>query len=326
MAQLPSGTVTFLFSDIEASTPLWEQHPEAMKAALARHDAIVRSGIDGSRGVLLKNAGDGVLAVFATAADAVVAAVEVQRMLRKEPWGATGPLLVRIGVHTGEAEERGGNYFGPVVNRAARLMALAHGGQIVVSRATEAVLRDGLPDEVNLVDLGDHRLTGFTRGERVFQVTHADLRREFPGLRSADEIRGNLPSEVTSFIGRHEVSSRVAATLEQARVVTLTGVGGVGKTRLALHVARNELVAGRYVDGCWWCELAPVREPDAVPEAVATALGVEPRQDVSATESLLEFLRTKKALLVLDNCEHLLQPVSTMVSLIGQRCRGVEVL
>src|SRR5262249_52248775 len=123
-----------------------------------------------------------------------------------------------------------------------------------------------------------------------------------------------------------EVSSRVAATLEQARVVTLTGVGGVGKTRLALHVARNELVAGRYADGCWWCELAPVREPDAVPEAVAMALGVEPRQEVSATESLLDFLRAKTALLVLDNCEHLLQPVGTMVSLIGQRCPGVEVL
>jgi predicted ATPase/class 3 adenylate cyclase len=326
VVQLPSGTVTFLFSDIEGSTQLWERHPDAMKNALSRHDAILRSAIDEHGGVLLKTAGDGALAVFATAVDAISAAVATQQLLCREPWEATGPLLVRIGVHTGEAEERGGDYFGPAVNRAARLMALAHGGQVVLSRATEAVLRDGLPEEIDLLDLGEYHLVGMARAERVFQVAHTDLRRDFPGLRSVDRTPGNLPSEVTSFIGRDQVSERVAMTLDQARVVTLTGVGGVGKTRLAFHVAGMDAVAARYRDGCWCCELAPVREPDAVPEAIATALGVEPRQGVTATESLLDFLRSKSLLLVLDNCEHLLQPVGDVVSQIEQLCPRVEIL
>ena len=327
MAQLPSGTVTFLFTDLESSSRLWEEHPEAMRVALARHDAILAAAVGECGGHVLKTTGDGVLAVFRTALDGTRAALGAQLALGREPWGATGPLLVRMALHTGEAEERGGDYFGPAVNRAARLMAIAHGGQVVVSRATEAVVRDGLPEPMDLLDLGEHRLSDLSRPEQAFQVVHPDLCREFPPLRSLDRVPGgNLPVQVTSFVGREQESQRVAATLGQARVVTLTGVGGVGKTRLALHVAGTASVSARYRDGCWLCELAAVRDPEAVPDAVVTAMGVEPRPGITVTEALLEFMRAKELLLVLDNCEHLLQPVSQLVSRIEQTCPGVEVL
>jgi predicted ATPase/class 3 adenylate cyclase len=325
MAELPTGTVTFLFSDLEGSTRLWEEHPEAMKGALARHDQILRDAVEGHGGRVVKSTGDGLHAVFGRPEDAVAAAVEAQLGLEAERWFKTGPLRVRIGLHTGTAEARAGDYFGPVLNRAARLAASAHGGQVVVSEATVGVVRDALPVGVALEDLGELQLRDLTRPERVFQVVHPDLPREFPPLRSLEAMPGNLPAQVTSFVGRDQDAKRVAATLEQARVVTLTGVGGVGKTRLALHVAATA-VSARYRDGCWLCELGGVRDPEAVPDALVAALGVEPRQGVTVTDALLEYLRTKELLVVLDNCEHLVQPVGELVSRIEQSCAKVQIV
>src|SRR4029077_12100398 len=211
------------------------------------------------------------------------------------------PLRVRTGVHTCEAEHRDGDYYGSEVNRAARLMGVAHGGQIVISLATSTLVRDA---SVELVDLGEHRLRDLTNAERIFQVSASRLAQEFPPLRSLDAFPGNLPVPVSSFIGREVEIARVEKALHESRVVTLTGVGGVGKTRLALQVAAE--VIGRFPDGAWLCELAPVSDPGAIWDTLASTLRVAPLPGRSTDESVLEFLAMKRLLLVLDNCEHLL--------------------
>src|SRR5262249_14441433 len=221
-------TVTFLFTDLEGSTRLWEEHPGEMQAALARHDELLRDAIESHDGHVVKMTGDGAHAVFVSAHDAIAAAAEAQRSLVAESWDETGPLRVRMGVHTGHAEQREGDYFGPALNRAARLMSVAHGGQIVVSQATADLARDALRADVALVDLGEHRLRDLSRPERVFQVNAAGLRREFAALASLDAFPGNLPLQVSSFVGRDRDLARVIEALQDARVVTLTGVGGVG--------------------------------------------------------------------------------------------------
>jgi predicted ATPase/class 3 adenylate cyclase/tetratricopeptide (TPR) repeat protein len=326
MAKLPTGTVTFLFTDLEVSTRLWDQEPDAMRAALVRHDAILRDAVALHGGQVVKGRGDGVHAVFATADGAIGAAIDAQAAMGAESWAVSEPLRVRIGIHSGAAELRGGDYFGSAVNRAARLEAVANGGQIVCSQATADLVRDSLPASVEVVDLGEHTLRDLTRPEQIFMVVHPGLRREFPPLRSIGRVPGNLPVQVTSFLGREADSARIGAVMDQARVVTLTGVGGVGKTRLALHVAEQASASLRYPDGCWLCELAPVRDPELVPDAVIGALGAQPRPGVPVSESLLEYLRTRELLLVLDNCEHLLQPVVQLVSRMEQACPGVRIL
>jgi len=320
-AALPSGTVTFLFTDLEGSTRLWEEHPEAMKPALARHDAILRDGVTAHDGRVVKTTGDGLHAVFATARDALDAGVAMQRALAAEPWAETGPLRVRMGIHTCEAEYRDGDYYGSEVNRAARLMSVAHGGQVVVSSATAGLVRDG---SVELVDLGEHRLRDLTTSERVFQVSAPALVAEFPPLRSLDAMPGNLPRQVTSFVGREAELASVAELVRDAPMVTLTGVGGVGKTRLALQVAAE--VAGRFPDGAWLVELAAVADPDAVVDAVAASLRVQPFPGRTLEDSVLEYLATKRLLLVLDNCEHLLDAVAALVDAISRQCPQVTVL
>jgi class 3 adenylate cyclase len=259
----PTGTVTFLFTDLEGSTRLWEEHPEAMKAALARHDSILREAVEAHGGHVVKTRGDGLHAAFATAQDAVMAAVDGQGRLGAEVWPVTGPLRVRIGVHSGAAESREGDYFGPVLNRAARIMSLAHGGQIVVSHATEELVGDGLASGVEVLDLGEHRLRDLERPERVFQVTAPGLTCEFPPLRSRDHFPGALPEVLTSFVGRERELDAVLEALRQSRILTVIGVGGVGKTRLALQAAREALPA--YQAGAWFCELAAVTDGRAVP-------------------------------------------------------------
>jgi predicted ATPase/class 3 adenylate cyclase/tetratricopeptide (TPR) repeat protein len=326
MAKLPTGTVTFLFTDLEVSTRLWDQEPDAMRAALVRHDAILRDAVALHGGQVVKGRGDGVHAVFATADGAIGAAIDAQAAMGAESWAVSEPLRVRIGIHSGAAELRGGDYFGSAVNRAARLEAVANGGQIVCSQATADLVRDSLPASVEVVDLGEHTLRDLTRPEQIFMVVHPGLRREFPPLRSIGRVPGNLPVQVTSFLGREADSARIGAVMDQARVVTLTGVGGVGKTRLALHVAEQASASLRYPDGCWLCELAPVRDPELVPDAVIGALGAQPRPGVPVSESLLEYLRTRELLLVLDNCEHLLQPVVQLVSRMEQACPGVRIV
>jgi predicted ATPase/class 3 adenylate cyclase len=326
MVELPTGTVTFLFTDLEVSTRLWDLEPDSMQVALARHDAMLRTAVEAHSGTVVKGRGDGLHAVFATADAAVRAAIACELAIESEVWPVSEPLRARIGIHTGVAELRDGDYFGSAVNRAARLEGVAHGGQIICSQATADLARDVLAEGVGFLDLGEHRLRDLTRAERVFQVSAPGLQSGFAPLPSVGRVPGNLPVQVTSIVGREADSARVAGVLGQARVVTLTGVGGVGKTRLALHVAEQASMSGRYADGCWLCELASVRDPELVPDALLAALGVPPRSVMSVTESLVEFLRAKQLLLVLDNCEHLLHPVVQLVSRMEQACSGVQIL
>jgi predicted ATPase/class 3 adenylate cyclase len=321
---LPTGTVTFLFTDLEGSTRLWEEHPEVMHDALARHDAILRMAVEAHGGYLVKTMGDGIHASFATADAAVNAAVTAQRALGSEPWGETGPLRVRMGLHTGSAEIREGDYYGPALNRAARLMAVAHGGQVVCSQVTADILRDELTGPLELTDLGAHRLRDLGRPERVFQLSAPGLATEFPALCSLDAFPSNLPLQVTSFVGRDAEFADIRGLLDGARLVTLTGVGGVGKTRLALQVAADMLPRCR--DGAWFCELAAADDPDAMAQVVAAALGVAPRPGMALTASIVEFVRLKQLLVVLDNCEHLLEAASGLAEAVLQDCPQAGIL
>jgi len=313
--------VTFLFTDLEGSTRLWEDHPDEMQEALARHDAILRDAVEAHDGHVVKTTGDGVHAAFAVASDAIDAAVSAQLALQREEWAATGPLRVRMGVHTGAAEVRGGDYYGTALNRAARLMSVAHGGQIVVSLTTRDLLRDS---PIDLVDLGEHRLRDLGEPEHVHQVAHTDLPADFPPLRSVENFATNLPLQTTSFVGRDDDMADVMDALEHARVVTLTGVGGVGKTRLAIQVAAELLP--RYRDGAWLVELGPLNTPDGLPDVFATTLNVLPRQGMSIPDGVVDALRAKELLLVIDNCEHVITAAAQMVDRIARACPQVRIV
>ena len=274
-AGLPSGTLTFLFTEVQDAPRLWDEYPDVMHNAMARHDELFRDAVTSHDGFVLRTTGDGFHAVFATAHDAVTGAVAAQTELLADDWNITGTVRVRMGIHTGEAEYRDGDYSGSAVNRAKRLMSVAHGGQIVVSSVTEELLHDVAPEKYGFVDLGEHRLRDLGSPERLFQVAHPDLEREFAPLRTADSLPGNLPLPASSFVGREVELVRVADALAASRVVTLTGVGGVGKTRLALQVA-GELLPS-FPHGVWLCELAPVRDPDGVLDAIAGMFRVSQR-------------------------------------------------
>jgi len=316
--------VTFLFTDLESSTRLWEERREEMSAALEQHDALLLDAIAGNGGRIVKYLGDGCLAVFSTAGSAVAAAIAAQRALSSADWGGIGGLRARMGLHTGEAIVRDGDYFGPTLNRASRLASLAHGGQVVCSNATAELTRDVLSADVILVDLGEHSLRDVTRREHVFQINAAGLPHVFPPLRSVEALRGNLPIEVSSFIGRELDMARVAAALEDARIVTVTGAGGVGKTRLALRLASELQPVLR--EGAWLIELAPVREQDGVEVAFAAAFGLTARGGMTLVDTLVDVLRSKQLLLVVDNCEHVLDPCAALVDQIIHSCPRVRVL
>jgi predicted ATPase/class 3 adenylate cyclase len=321
----PSGTVTFLLTDLEGSTRMWEQDPAAMKAAMVRHDEILEKTIAAHRGFVFARMGDGMAAAFATAGDAVSAALAIKQALAVEDWRTQAPLKARIGLHTAEAvivDDSG--YASLPINRCARLMAAAHGGQIVISDATESLVRDHFPDGVGLVDLGEHRLRDLGQPMRVLQVNSPSGPETFPALRSLDSYPGNLPAQVSSFIGRQAEVSRVGSALKESRVVTITGVGGVGKTRLSIQVAAELLP--RFRDGAWLVELAGVRDPEALVEAVAAVLRMTNRGTRSMEDSLIEALAQKQLLLVLDNCEHVLSTVARFVGRIERSCAGVVVL
>ena len=324
MAELPTGTVTFLFTDIEGSTRLWQEEPDAMRPALARHDELLRHAIESHDGHVVKTTGDGVHAAFSTATDAIVAAVTAQRAVGAEAWPERAPLVVRMGIHSGPAELRDGDYYGTAVNKAARLMSVAHGGQIVVSLATEELAGDELDGDMSLRDLGEHRLRDLSRAERVYQVDAAGLAAAFPTLRGLDAYAGNLPVQLTSFVGREDDVASIAADVRRSRMVTLTGVGGVGKTRLSLQVAA-ELVPD-FPDGAWCFELAPLGDDDAALQAIATALGVSPRPGLSTERAILDYFALKRALVVLDNCEHLLDATVALAEHLLHECPGVHVL
>lgn len=321
MPDLLTGTVTFLFTDIEGSTRLWQDYPEAMRGVLARHDELVRGAIEGRGGYVVKTTGDGFHSAFASPTDAIDAAVDVQRALDGEVWPIVDPVRVRIGIHSGPAEARDGDYYGTTVNKAARLMSVAHGGQIVVSGVV-AELVDG--HSVVLADLGEHSLRDLTRPERIHQVVAPGLVSEFPPLATLTNSPTNLPLQVTSFVGRDAEIAKTRDALLRSSVVTLSGTGGVGKTRLALQIAAE--VLPRFPDGAWFCELAVVGDADAMAQVIATGVGCVQRPGMSLAQSIVEYLKPRELLLLLDNCEHLLDEAAEIVEAITHHCPGVTVL
>jgi class 3 adenylate cyclase len=326
MPALPTGTVTFLLNDVEGSTRLWEQHPAAMRAALARRDALIEAVVEQHQGVLVRPRGEGDsrFAVFSRAVDALSATVAVQEALHTEAWAVQVALRVRMPLHTGDAEPRDGDYYGSAVNRCARLRGIAHGGQILLSQTTYDLVQDALSPGVSLRDLGEHRLADLQRPERVFQIVAAGLPDEFPPLRSLESVPHNLPLQLTSFVGREREMAEVAHLLGQTRLLTLTGVGGTGKTRLALQVAAERLT--EYRQGVWLVELAPLADPALVPQTVAAVLGVRADGRRLLLATLTEVLRPKHLLIVLDNCEHLIDACAQLTDALLRACPTVQVL
>jgi predicted ATPase/class 3 adenylate cyclase len=316
MGVLPSGTVTFLFTDIEGSTRLWQEDEASMHQAVARHDQLLGEVIGAHCGVVFSTMGDGLAAAFQTSSAAVECALEAQTLLNEEAWATTRPLRVRMGLHTGEAEFRSGDYFGTSVNRAARLVAVGHGGQVICSSSTAELL----DVDVALVDLGEHRLRDLDRPMHVFQIGDGS----FAPLRSLSAFPGNLPLQLTSFVGRQEELAWVAKALEVSRLVTLTGTGGVGKTRLAVQ-ASAQLVAG-FPDGVWLCELAAAVDAESMLQVVAAALGFLPAPGADVARGIARFVGSHRMLVLLDNCEHLLEPAAALGETSLERCPNAVIL
>jgi predicted ATPase/DNA-binding SARP family transcriptional activator len=326
-SRMSVGPTTFLFSDIEASTRRWEGDPEAMTVDLARHDELLRASIEAAGGEVFSHTGDGMAAAFRAAPDAVAAAVAAQRALASAAWTAPGPLRVRMAIHVGVVQRREGNYFGPALNRVARLLGTASGGQVLCSHAAAELIGADLPADVALLDLGEHRLADLARVERVFQVAHPELWSQFPPLRSLAAHRHNLPVALTPFIGRVRELDELNTLLAGSRLLTLTGVGGAGKTRLAIQGAAAALPA--YPDGVWIAELAPLRDGAQVASAVAAALTFETSafdSPKAVEDRLIRHLATRQTLVLLDNCEHLIEAVARLVHAFLTRCPGVTVL
>jgi predicted ATPase/class 3 adenylate cyclase len=325
--ELPAGTLTFLLTDIEGSTRLWESEPEAMELALQRHDRLLAEVIEGHGGAVItfRGEGDSFFAVFHSAVSAVEAAGMCQLRLGREAWLTGTPLRVRMGLHTGEVRVRGGDHLDhSLINRCARVRAAGHGGQVLLTKATRDLVAGRLGGGFALKRLGEFRLRDLAAPELIFQLIHADLPVDFPPIHTVAERTGNLPLQVSSFIGRARELERTTAAVEEARLVTLTVAGGVGKTRLALQVARG--VAPRFGDGAWLCELAPVRDVAGVDDAVAAVFSVTAPAGLSMSEALVEFLRAKQLLLVLDNCEHLLEGAAALAGVLQRWCERLVIL
>jgi len=305
MNNLPTGTVTFLFTDIVDSTPLWEQHPEAMKSALAKHDSILKEAIKSNHGHIIKTTGDGVHAVFTTALDGINAASSAQRELQTSEFlkNSEVSLRVRMGLHTGEAELRDGDYYGQTLNRAARIMSAGYGEQILISDVTAQVVREHLPADVSLLDLGEHHLKGLLHAEKIYQIVAPDLPKDFPALNSIPTATNNLPTQLTSFIGREREMREATKRLENARLLTLIGPGGTGKTRLSIQLGTEMLP--NFSDGVWFIELAPLADPALILQSIASVLGVRSQAGMPLLNTVTDYLRAKNLLLILDNCEHL---------------------
>ena len=318
---LPTGTVTLLLADVEGSTRLWESQPKEMTAALARLNSIASDVIAAHDGVrpVEQGEGDSFVAAFARASDALAAALEMQR-------APLAPIRLRIGVHTGEIQLRDeGNYAGPTINRTARLRDLGHGGQTLLSGATEALVLDGLPSDAWLSDLGTHPLRDLPRPERVMQLCHPDMVNEFPPLRVPKvAISQHLPAQLTSFVGRNTELSQVRELLSENRLVTLTGAGGAGKTRLAIEVAGR--LSGKFDDGVWCVDLAPITDPDLAPVTVARALGLPDQAGRSTMDTLTRFVANRQMLVVLDNCEHLLDASAALTNALLGAAPGLTLL
>ena len=319
------AALTFLFTDVEGSTRLWEQYPREMKGALERHEVLLRDAIAGAEGEVVKTTGDGLMAVFVAPVAAVEAAIAAQRSLASEPWPATCPIKVRMGIHTGEAEARGGDYFGPAVNRTARIMAVGHGGQILLSGVTAGLLDGGLPASVTLRDLGEHRLKDLGRPERLVQVADRALPSEFPPLATLDRRPNNLPTQASAFVGRESVLHDLRAQLDDPgiRLVTLTGPGGTGKTRLALRAAADQI--DRFPDGVFFVDLITATDQDGVLALVAAAVGLADTTERSPLNELRRHLRSQTVLLVLDNFEQVTVAAPVLLELLAD-CPGLKLL
>lgn len=316
------AAVTLFFTDIEDSTALWDEFPDLMSDALSRHRAIVVDAVENCGGTMVKDTGDGVFAVFSLPRSALDASIVVQATLSGADWGPIGALRVRVGIHTGEAEAKNGDYYGPAVNLAARVMSAAHGGQVFVS--DEALRAGAAVEGCWFEDLGLHRVKGIGRAVRLHQLCHPALEQRFPPPRTLDGLPNNLPTDLSPFIGREAEIDEVADLLGGARLVTLTGAGGSGKTRLALRVGAE--VLERFRDGVWFVDLAGLGEATLVPRAVAAALGVGDQPGRTWTEAVRRFLLDRRVLLVIDNCEHLLDGVAHLVGSVLEACPEVKTL
>jgi predicted ATPase/class 3 adenylate cyclase len=316
-------TITFLFTDIEGSTQLWEKHPESMQVALARHDEMLRQAIERHHGNVFKTVGDAFCAAFANASDALSAALEAQRALHTEAWGEA-VIKVRMGIHSGAAELRDNDYFGPPLNRVARLMSAGYGGQILLSAITHELVHNSLPPGTDLRDMGECSLKDLIRPEHIYQVVTSDLQTDFPALKTLEAFRTNLPIQLTSFIGREQEISTVKSLMAEHRLTTLTGAGGTGKTRLSLQVAADLLDS--FPDGVWFIELAPLADPAFIPQTILTTLGLREESGRSVLESLSQYLHTKKVLLILDNCEHLVEAAAQLAETLLHHCVNLRLL
>lgn len=318
--------ITYLFSDVEGSTRLWETEPERIGPALARHDRLARAIVESHGGRVVKMTGDGLHAAFGDPALAVDAVIEMQLALAHPEEPQVLPLAVRCGLHLGMDQQRDGDYFGPAVNRAARVMAAAHGGQVLLSRAVAERVRMRLPDGVTLRDLGLARLRDLISAEQLFQLVHPRLRSDFPPLRSLASTPNNLPQQLNSFVGRLRELDEVRAMLAYptVRLLTLLGMGGLGKSRLSLQAAAE--VLDDFPDGVWFIELAPLSDPRSVPQAVASALGVKEQGGGALLDALLRYLRDKTLLIVLDNCEHVVQACAEFAQRVLQTAPNVKLL
>ncbi|MCC7103812.1 MAG: adenylate/guanylate cyclase domain-containing protein, partial [Chloroflexi bacterium] len=318
MAELPTGTLTFLLTDVEGSTALWENAHGAMHAALARHDAIIADSVVGHGGIALKQRreGDSTFAVFQSALAAATAALSIHQTLADEPWPTPRPVRVRIALHSGDAQLRDGDYYGSTVNRCARLRGIGHGGQTLLSEATAALVRDHLPDGALLIDLGEHRLKDLARPEHVFQLTADGLRTRFPPLASLSAHRHNLPVAPTPLIGRrHEIRAlHDLLAGGGARLVTLSGPGGIGKTRLGLQVAAELLHL--YEDGAYFIDLAQLLDPALVLPTIVATLGIQDPGGRPILDVLIDYLRGRHMLLVLDNFEQVIAAATDVDALL----------
>jgi predicted ATPase/class 3 adenylate cyclase len=319
-----SGIVTFVFTDIEGSTQRWDRHGSAMQAALRRHDELMRAAVAVHGGHVFKTIGDAFCIAFDRPEKAVNAILDAQRALAAQDFTAVGGLRVRAAIHSGTADERDGDYFGPTLNRVARLVAIGHGGQVLISGTTVELLAGALPAPLTLRGLGQHRLRDLARPEHVHQLLAPDLVADFPPLRSLNAQTTNLPVQLTSFIGRETEVAQITALFAEHRMLTLIGSGGIGKTRTSLHVAAQ--LVDFYPDGVWFVELAPLASGDYLPSTVAQLLGVTLSAEGDPTEMLVRALKRHTALLIFDNCEHLIEPAARVISAILRDCPHVRVL
>ena len=320
----PTGTITFLFSDIEGSTKKWEKQPDAMREALAAHDRMLREVFEATSGYVFKTIGDAFCVAFDTAQSALAGALESQRALRAANWGELGELRVRMALHTGAAERRDGDYFGQALNRVARILATAHGGQVLVSLPTEELVRDHLPPGAQLRHLGEHRLRDLARPEHLYQLVAPHLLSEFGSLRSLESVANNLPVQISQFIGREREMAEVKRLLSSTRLLTLTGMGGTGKTRLSLQVAAD--VLDSFPDGVWLVEFATIDDEGLVLETVAAALELRQETERPLLTTLNQFLKDKSLLLILDNCEHVVASCARLAERLLRACPKLHIL